>query len=154
MDGAAPLSYPPTQIAARNRMMRHMIIEDIRGDPDWRGGTYSQPPHGLLAALQVLFMMSSSPLQLQRIAPTRDSADAYITRWLRERLAGADANDMAYQVEASRDYDPSPDLERVTVPVLAINSADDLINPPELGIMERLMPRVKQGRFMIPSSGG
>ena len=153
MDGVVPLACAPTQIAGRNRMMRHMIIEDIRGDPDWRGGTYSQQPRGLLAALQVLFMMSSSPLQLQRIAPTRDSADAYITRWLRERLAGADANDMAYQFEASRDYDPSPDLERVTVPVLAINSADDLINPPELGIMERLMPRVKQGRFvLIPTS--
>src|SRR5207247_250226 len=217
LDGVVPLACAPTQIAGRNRMMRHLIIENIRGDPDWRGGTYSQQPRGLLAALQILFMMSSSPLQLQRIAPTRDSADAYITRWLRERLAGpdandmasqfeaacaysqhprmllaalqiffmmsssplqrqrieptrdsadayitrwlrerlagADANDMAYQFEASRDYDPSPDLERVTVPVLAINSADDLINPPELGIMERLMPRVKQGRFvLIPTS--
>jgi len=153
LDGVVPLACAPTQIAGRNRMMRHLIIENIRGDPDWRGGTYSHQPRGLLAALQILFMMSSSPLQLQRIAPTRDSADAYITRWLRERLAGADANDMAYQFEASRDYDPSPDLERVTVPVLAINSADDLINPPELGIMERLMPRVKQGRFvLIPTS--
>ena len=153
MDGVVPLACAPTQIAGRNRMMRRMIIEDIRGDPDWRGGTYSQQPRGLLAALQLLFMMSSSPLQLQRTAPTRDSADAYITRWLRERLAETDANDMAYQFEASRDYDPRPDLERITVPVLAINSADDLVNPPELAIMERLMPRVKQGRFvLIPTS--
>ena len=153
MDGVVPLACAPTQIAGRNRMMRRMIIEDIRGDPDWRGGTYSQQPRGLLAALQLLFMMSSSPLQLQRTASTRDSADAYITRWLRERLAETDANDMAYQFEASRDYDPRPDLERITVPVLAINSADDLVNPPELAIMERLMPRVKQGRFvLIPTS--
>src|SRR5207249_3999441 len=119
MDGVVPLACAPTQIAGRNRMMRRMIIEDIRGDPDWRGGTYSQQPRGLLAALQLLFMMSSSPLQLQRTAPTRDSADAYITRWLRERLAETDANDMAYQFEASRDYDPRPDLERITDPAFA-----------------------------------
>src|SRR5207249_2041319 len=80
MDGVVPLACAPTQIAGRNRMMRRMIIEDIRGDPDWRGGTYSQQPRGLLAALQLLFMMSSSPLQLQRTASTRDSADADITR--------------------------------------------------------------------------
>src|SRR5439155_1602314 len=93
--------------------------------PDNLGHGRSSKPSGLLAALQLLFMMSSSPLQLQRTASTRDSADAYITRWLRERLAETDANDMAYQFEASRDYDPRPDLERITVPVLAINSADD-----------------------------
>src|SRR6266704_804551 len=86
-------------------------------------------------------------------APTRDSADAYVTRWLDTRLADADANDLLYQIEASRDYDPSPDLGRITVPVLAINSADDFINPPELGIMERLIPKVQRGRYvLIPTS--
>jgi homoserine O-acetyltransferase len=153
MDGLVPLACAPTQIAGRNRMMRRLIIADIREDPGWQGGEYVTQPPGLRAALQVLFMMGSSPLQLHRIAPTRDSADAYVTRWLRERLADTDANDMLYQFEASRDYDPSPDLERVTTPVLAINSADDVINPPELGLMERLMPRLKRGRYvLIPTS--
>ncbi len=149
MDGVAPLACAPAQIAGRNRMMRNMIIEDIRGDPEWRGGDYAQQPPGLGAALQILFLMGSSPLLLQRAAPTRDSADAYIARWLRDRLATADANDMLYQFAASRDYDPSPDLGRITAPVLAINSADDLINPPELAIVERLMQRVKSGRFVL-----
>src|SRR5207245_3354330 len=153
MDGVVPLACAPAQIAGRNRMMRSMIMEDIRSDPEWRNGDYVQQPPGLVAALQILFLMGSSPLPLQRAAPTRDSADAYIARWLRDRLAGADANDMLYQFAASRDYDPSPDLGRITAPVLAINSADDLINPPELGIVERLMPRVKSGRFvLIPPS--
>ena len=153
MDGVVPLACAPTQIAGRNRMMRSMIIEDIRGDPEWRAGDYLQQPRGLVAALQILFLMGSSPLLLQRAAPTRDSADAYIARWLHDRLAAADANDMLYQFAASRDYDPSPDLGRITAPVLAINSADDLINPPELEIVQRLMRSVKSGRFvLIPTS--
>ncbi len=96
-----------------------------------------------------MFVAGSSPLQLQRAAPTRDAADAFVARWLETRLADADANDLLYQVEASADYDPSPALERVPVPVLAINSADDFINPPELGIMERLIRRVKHGRYVL-----
>jgi homoserine O-acetyltransferase/O-succinyltransferase len=150
MDGVVPLACLPTQIAGRNRMWRRLVSEDIRGDPDWDGGNYSRQ---LRAALQLLFGAGSSPLQLQRLAPTRDSADAYIARWLDARLAATDANDLLYQVEASRDYDPSPDLERITAPVLAINSADDFINPPELGVMERLIKRVKGGRYvLIPTS--
>jgi len=153
MDGVVPLACAPRQIASRNRMMRSMIIEDIRGDPEWRAGDYLQQPRGLVAALQILFLMGSSPLPLQRAAPTRDSADAYIARWLHDRLAAADANDMLYQFAASRDYDPSPDLGHIIAPVLAINSADDLINPPELAIVERLMRRVRSGRFvLIPTS--
>jgi len=153
LDGLVPLACLPTQIAGRNRMWREMISEDIRADPDWNGGDYAHQPRGLRAALQLLFVAGSSPLQLQRAAPTRDSADAYVTRWLDTRLADADANDLLYQIEASRDYDPSPDLGRITVPVLAINSADDFINPPELGIMERLIPKVQRGRYvLIPTS--
>ena len=153
MDGVVPLACLPTQIAGRNRMWRRLVSDDIRGDPAWDGGTYTRQPPGLRAALQLLFVAGSSPLQLQRLGPTRDSADAYIARWLDARLAGADANDLLYQVEASRDYDPSPDLERITAPVLAINSADDFINPPELGVMERLIKRVRGGRYvLIPTS--
>jgi len=149
MDGAVPLACAPTQIAGRNRMMRQMIESDIRDDPAWQGGEYTTQPPGLVAAQQMLFMMTSSPWQLQRAAPTRDSADTYINRWIDARRAASDANDMLYQFDASRDYDPSPDLERITAPVLAINSADDVVNPPELGLMERLMPRVKGGRYVL-----
>jgi homoserine O-acetyltransferase len=153
MDGVVPLACLPTQIAGRNRMLRRMILDDIRNDPAWRGGDYADQPPALTAALQVLFIMSSSPAVLQRTAPTRDSADAYITAWLTARRGATDANDMLYQFDASRDYDPSPDLERITAPLLAINSADDLINPPELGIMERLMQRVARGRYvLVPNS--
>ena len=153
MDGLVPLACIPTQIAGRNRMWRRMIIDDIKGDPDWRNGDYTMQPRGLRAALQLLFIAGSAPLVQQRAGPTRDSADAFITHWLDTRYVDADANDLLYQVDASRDYDPSGDLERITVPVLAINSADDFINPPELGLMERLIPRVKNARYvLIPTS--
>jgi homoserine O-acetyltransferase len=149
MDGAVPLACLPTQIAGRNRMWRRMLSTGIRSDPDWRNGEYTSEPPSLRAALELLFVAGSSPRQLQRAAPTRDSADAYVARWLETRLADTDANDLLYQVEASADYAPSPDLERVAAPVLAINSADDFINPPELGLMERLIRRVKQGRYVL-----
>jgi len=153
MDGVVALACIPTQIAGRNRMWRRMMIDDIRADPDWQGGDYTSQPRGLRAALQLLFTAGSAPLVQQRLGPSRDSADAYITRWLDTRFAETDANDLMYQVDASRDYDPSAALDRVTVPVLAINSADDFINPPELGLMERLIPRVKRARYiLIPTS--
>jgi homoserine O-acetyltransferase/O-succinyltransferase len=153
MDGVVPLACAPRQIAGRNRMFRKLILDDIRSDPEWRGGDYATQPRGLRAALQILFVMSSSSLQLQHLAPTRDSADAYITRWVDARMAASDANDMLYQFDASRDYDPSEGLDRITAPVLAINSADDVINPPELGLMERLIARVPHGRYvLIPTS--
>jgi homoserine O-acetyltransferase/O-succinyltransferase len=149
IDGAVPLASVPTQIAGRNRMMRQMMADAIRDDPEYAGGDYTSPPRGLRTALGMLFMMTSSPLTQQRQYPTRDSAETYITGWMRQRLASTDANDFLWQFEASRDYDPSPHLERITVPVLAINSADDLVNPPELGLMERLMPRVARGRYVL-----
>ncbi|HVH67147.1 MAG TPA: alpha/beta fold hydrolase [Gemmatimonadales bacterium] len=153
MDGVVPLACIPTQIAGRNRMWRKMVIDDITSDPDWKGGEYTAQPRGLRAAVQLLFIAGSAPLVQQRLAPTRDSADAYITRWLASRLTDTDANDLLYQVAASRDYDPSDALDRITAPVLAINSADDFINPPELGLMERLIPKVKRARYvLIPTS--
>lgn len=149
MDGLVPLACLPTQIAGRNRMWRRMLIDDIRTDPDWNHGDYARQPCGLRAALQLLFVAGSSPWQLQRVAPARDSADADVTHWLDVRVADLDANDLLYQVEASRDYAPSAELDRIAVPVLAINSADDFINPPELGSMERLIRRVKRGRSVL-----
>ena len=154
VDGLVPLACAPTQIAGRNRMLRKMLTDAIRTDPDWQGGDYQAPPErGLRTALAVLFVMTSSPLQQQRTAPTRDAADQSITNYVTSRLKTMDANDMLYAFDASRDYDPSTALESVRARVLAINSADDVVNPPELGLMEALMPRVKHGRYvLIPTS--
>ena len=154
VDGLVPLACAPQQIAGRNRMMRKMIIDAIRTDPDWRGGDYTAPPErGLRTALAMLFMMTSSPLQQQKTAPTRDSADAFISNYVNSRLRMTDANDMLFAFDASRDYDPSPKLESIRAAVLAINSADDVVNPPELGLIEKLMPRVAHGRYvLIPTS--
>jgi homoserine O-acetyltransferase/O-succinyltransferase len=153
MDGLVPLACVPAQIARRNRMFRKMVSDDIRGDPEWKNGDYSAQPQGLTAAVQVLLFMISSPLQWQKAAPTRDDADRFLAEQMRSRGSGADANDFLYAFEASRDYDPSPDLEKITAPVLAINSADDVVNPPELGLMEKLMPRVKRGRYVLIPTG-
>jgi homoserine O-acetyltransferase len=153
-DGLVPLASAPVQIAGRNRVMRKMIMDSITSDPAWKNGEYTQQPHdGLVGAVNLLMMMTSSPLQWHKTAPTRDAADAWYEDQIRSRVASTDANDMLYQYNASREYDPSPHLETITAPLLAINSADDEVNPPELGFMEKLMPRVKRGRYiLIPTS--
>ena len=148
-DGLVPLACAPAPIVGRNRMMRKMIMDDITTDPGYNGGDYTVQPRGLIAAHQMLFMMSSAPLFQHAQAPTREQADSTIGAWLTNRMRGADANDMLYQFNASRDYDPSSHLAQVAAPVLAINSADDLINPPELGVMDRLMPQVAKGKFVL-----
>jgi homoserine O-acetyltransferase len=154
VDGLVPLACAPTTIAGRNRMIRKMIIDDIMSDPDWKGGDYTSPPtRGMRAAMGQLFIMTSAPLVQHRQAPTRAAADTSIMTYINRQARAMDANDVIYAFESSRDYDPSPLLEKVTVPVLAINSADDFVNPPELGLMEKLMPRVKNGRYvLIPTS--
>ena len=150
MDALMPLASLPVQIAGRNRMMRTMIMDAIRGDPAWNGGEYSaQPREGLVAAIDVLMLMGSAPLAWQAQAPTRDAADKLYAEMLQKRLATADANDMLYAFDASRDYDPSPKLESIEAPLLAVNSADDLINPPELGILERQIQRVRRGKAVV-----
>ena len=154
VDGLVPLASAPTQIAGRNRVMRKMITDSITQDPDWKNGDYTQQPHkGLVGAVNLLMMMTSSPLQWHKSGATRDAADQWYQDQIKSRVAATDANDMLYQFSASRDYDPSPNLERITAAVLAINSADDVVNPPELRLMETLMPRVKRGRYiLIPTS--
>jgi homoserine O-acetyltransferase len=149
MDGVVPLASLPTQIAGRNEMVRRLAIQSVRSDPGWKEGNYTTQPHGLFGALEVFFTMTSSPRYLQRLAPTRVNADAYIDSWIGTRLRTTDANDAIYQFEASADYDPSPMLEKIRAPLLAINSADDFVNPPELGIMERLITRVPHGRYVL-----
>jgi homoserine O-acetyltransferase len=153
MEGLVPLACVPTHIAGRNRIMRKMILDDIRGDPDWKNGDYERQPRGLAAAIQVLLLMGSSPIQWQQSAPTRDAADRFLEEQMRSRLAPVDANDLLYAFDASREYDPSSALERIQAPVLAINSADDVINPPELGLMERLIPRVRRIRYVLIPTG-
>ncbi|HEY6210785.1 MAG TPA: alpha/beta fold hydrolase [Vicinamibacterales bacterium] len=154
VDGLVPLASAPTEIAGRNRVMRKMIMDSITGDPAYRNGDYTEEPRqGLIGAIDLLMMMTSSPLQWHKTAPTREAADKWYTDQIASRLKTTDANDMLYQYDASRDYNPAPNLERIAAAVLAINSADDVVNPPELGLMEKLMPRVKRGRYvLIPTS--
>ena len=149
VDGLVPLACAPTQIAGRNRMMRTMIMDFIRNDPGYHGGDYTTQPAGLRPAMGMLFVLTSAPKVQQRSAPTRDQADAQIRSYLDRATASHDANDVVYAFDASRDYDPSADLGKISAHVLAINSADDFVNPPELGLMERLMPRVKHGRYVL-----
>ena len=149
-DGLVPLASAPTQIAGRNRVMRTMIMDSITHDPAWKDGDYTAPPHaGMVGAVNLLMMMTSSPIGWHTSGPTRGAADTWYADQLKSRVAANDANDMLYQFNASRDYDPSPNLETITAHLLAINSADDVVNPPELGIMEKLMPRVKHGRYIL-----
>jgi homoserine O-acetyltransferase len=151
MDGLMPLASAPTQIAGRNRIWRKMAMDAIREDPAWKNGEYTeQPRQGLSGAVRLLLLAGSVPLYWQTtIAPTRDAADAYLASEMEKRLKTTDANDELYQLDSSRDYDPSPHLEQITAPLLAINSADDQVNPPELGILEKLIGRVKHGRFVL-----
>jgi homoserine O-acetyltransferase len=149
MDGAVPLACNPTQLTGRNRMWRRMAMDDIRNSPDYNGGEYTKQPYGYTPAMQLLSLWASSPLVLQKAGPTRDKADSAEMAIVRSRMEKDDANDLIYQLDASRDYDPSADLERIVAPVLAINSADDAINPPELGTMEPLLKRVKRVKFVL-----
>jgi homoserine O-acetyltransferase/O-succinyltransferase len=150
VDGLVPLASAPTQIAGRNRVMRTMIMDSITRDPAYQNGDYTEQPRaGMVGAVNLLMMMTSSPIGWHKAGPTRDAADKWYEDQLKARVAANDANDMLYQFNASRDYDPSPNLEKITAHLLAINSADDVVNPPELGIMERLMPRVKHGRYIL-----
>ncbi len=149
MDALMPLASLPVQIAGLNRMRRRMILDSIRNDPDWKNGEYAAQPRGVIGAIYGLILMGASPLQYQKQAPDRDTADTLLGKMVQARLAVTDANDMLYQFDASRDYDPAPRLENIKAPLLAINSADDLINPPELGIMEREIKRVKRGGYVL-----
>jgi len=154
MDALMPMACLPVQIAGRNRLWRKMVMDGIRNDPEWKGGDYTtEPPQGLRIALDFLIIAGSAPLPMQKSVPTRDDADKYLDKYFHDRIGGLDANDFVYQVNASRNYDPSPQLEKIKAPVMWINSGDDFINPPELGIAEREVKRLKNGRFiLIPAS--
>jgi homoserine O-acetyltransferase/O-succinyltransferase len=149
IDAAMPLASQPVEIAGRNRMMRRMIMDAIRNSPDWNNGEYKEQPRGLTAALDVLLLMGSAPLQMQKDEPTREKADAFLENYVVTRSKTTDANDMLYYFDASRNYNPEPQLEKITAPLTAVNSADDMINPPELKIIDRDIQRVKNGRYVL-----
>jgi homoserine O-acetyltransferase len=149
MDAAMPLASQPIEIAGRNRMMRRMIMDAIRTSPDWNNGEYKQQPHGVADALDVLLIMGSSPLQWQKDFPTREKADAFLENYISNHATTTDANDMVYYFDSSRNYNPERQLDKITVPLTAINSADDQINPPELKIIDRDILRVKQGKYVL-----
>lgn len=150
MDATMPLASLPIEISGRNRFFRRMIIDPIRNDPEWQEGEYkTQPVRGLTTAIYTLMIMGSAPLQIQKLAPNRDAADKMFDAQVKTRLAATDANNLLYQVDASRDYNPQPNLEKIKTHLLAINSADDAVNPPELGVVEKEIKRVKNGRFIL-----
>ena len=149
MDALMPLASLPTQIAGRNRVWRRTIIDAIRQDPQWLGGEYKAQPPSLRVAAQLLHFMSSNPVLRQEEAPTLSKADATLDAFVANYQRTADANDVLYALEASKDYDPGPGLEKIQAPLLAVNTADDLINPPELGILEREIKRVPKGQAVV-----
>jgi len=149
MDALMPLASLPSQISGRNRVWRRIAIDAIRLDPQWRGGDYGEQPPGLRTAEQMLFLMGSNPVLRQQQMPDLAHSDSVFDAAVADSLRGADANDVLYQLEASHDYDPAPGLEKIRAPLLAINFADDLINPPELGILEREIKRVPHGRALV-----
>jgi homoserine O-acetyltransferase len=153
MDALMPLASLPTQISGRNRVWRKTVIDAIRNDPAYQGGNYTTQPPSLRTAISILFFMGSNPQLRQAQMPTLAKADSELDDYIAHALPEDDANDIVYQVGASWDYDPNPDLEKIRAPLIAVNSADDLINPPELGILEREIKRVKNGKaVMIPLS--
>jgi homoserine O-acetyltransferase len=153
MDALLPLASLPTQISGRNRVWRRIVIDAIRNDPGWRGGDYTEQPASLRTAHEMLFFMGSNPLLRQEQMPTLAKSDLVLDESVERSLKITDANDLLYQVEASRDYDPSPGLTKIRAPLVAINFADDLINPPELGILEREIKRVPKGRAVLIPAG-
>lgn len=145
-----PMACLPMQIAGHNRMWRKAAVEGIKADPAWAGGDYTAPPvMGLRVAASLLQVAGFAPLYLQKAYPTRDAADAYITQRISAAIKGIDANDIIYQVESSRNYDPSADVEKMTMPVTWINSSDDFINPWDYGVAEDFGKRLPDGKYLL-----
>jgi homoserine O-acetyltransferase len=150
MDALMPMACLPVPLAGRNRVWRKMVMDGIRTDPEWKGGEYTtEPAQGVRMWLDFLVIAGAAPLPMQNSLPTRDKADQYVDDYLKSHTAEVDANDALYQVNASRNYDPSRKLENIKAWVVWVNSADDFINPPELGIAEREVRKLKNGRFVL-----
>jgi homoserine O-acetyltransferase len=153
-DALMPMACEPTAIVGRNRLWRTMLKDAIRSDPLWDGGNYeAQPVQGLRTAVDLLLLAGSAPMAMQQDLATVEAVDGYLTTQMERRLPALDANDLWYQVNASWDYDPSANLERMTAPTTWINSADDFINPPELGLSETFVPRLADVTYrLVPNS--
>lgn len=149
VDALLPLNCLPVQISGRNRMLRRMILDSIKLDPAWQNGNYTEQPMGLRTAVYALLFMVSSPLQWQKQAPSLEEADRFFDQLVNDYMGRMDANDMLYHFDASRTYNPQPHLEKITAQLLAINSADDEVNPPELEIMEKEIRRIRNGRYIL-----
>ena len=149
MDALLPLASLPGQISGRNRVWRRVVIDAIRNDPLWQQGNYQEQPPSVRTAQEMLFLMGSNPVLRQEQMPTLQRSDEVLDAYVTEALKTADANDILYQVSASQDYDPARGLEKIRAPLVAINFADDLINPPELGILEREIKRVRGGKAIV-----
>lgn len=153
VDALMPLASLPTQISGRNRAWRRIIIDAIRSDPAWQGGDYQAQPPSLATGEAMLFLVGSNPVRRQAQMPTLAASDSVFDAAVASSRAGADANDLLYQISASYDYDPGPKLADIRAPLLAVNFADDLINPPELQILEREIRRVPHGRAIVVPAG-
>lgn len=153
MDALMPLASLPSQITGRNRVWRRVVIDAIRNDPQWQQGNYEAQPPSLRTAQEMLFLMGSNPVLRQEQMPTLRRSDEVLDAYVTNALKTADANDVLYQVSASEDYDPAPQLEKIRAPLVAINFADDLINPPELNILEREIRRVPGGKAIVVPFG-
>jgi homoserine O-acetyltransferase/O-succinyltransferase len=149
VDALMPLASLPVPIAGRNRVMRRMILDAIREDPGYQNGEYKEQPRGLQTAVDVVILMGSAPVYWHSQAPTRDGADKFFHDARDRMTARFDANDVAYAFDASREYDPSQRLGLIQAPLVAVNSADDVVNPPELGILEREIVKVPNGKAVI-----
>ena len=149
VDALLPLASAPVQIAGRNRMLRRMIIDAIIQSPDYHDGNYDAQPFGLTAATHIVMLMVGSPTQWHKMAPTLEKADSTFDLLVQGFRGRFDANDLLYQFGASFDYNPQPHLENIVAPLVAINAADDLVNPPELAILEREIRRVKNGVAIV-----
>ena len=150
----APFACLPVEIAGQNRMWRTLSIDAIKTDPIWNGGDYKKPPAaGLRTAASLVLIAGANPYALQAQYPTREAAEQYKDQAFARAYGRNDANDAIYQLDSSRTYNPWRDLEKIEVPVLWINSADDFINPPAYGITEKATPRMKRAKFiLIPAS--
>jgi homoserine O-acetyltransferase len=157
MDALMPLASAPVEIAGRNRIWRKMIIDAIRNDPGWKNGECKAPLQAMETVSDIMMIMGSAPLHMHEEAPTRNAADR-LARTGEHRMQKADANDVLFALEASREYNPSPLLGKIKAPLVAVNSADDEINPPELGILEREIKKVPHGKYVLipisPASRG
>ena len=151
MDGVVPISCQPVEISGRNWLGRRAAAEAIRNDPDWKGGFYDKNPSHYVYAAAGNFGVES-PTRIQEMAPTLAAADALYEKRLEDARKG-DANNQLWAIEAIRDYNPEPDLDKITAKVLLINDAEDHANPPELGTVERAMKRVKHGRYVLIPAG-